>query len=611
MHNVVSFLYYTAGSCIFNDDLDSILYVPLLIVYSVGSGVVSPKLCNFGNLKLRWRLHQSQNSPSGVCLWLGALRWVVCVDPVTDASGFPYRPSFDGGLSWCTGAVSCGRRHLSLRVGGRHARVLCVCACARPSWPGRAGRPLGRLLVRLTFSFGPFVFLLCLAPSGLGLPRSWSFVCPPSPLLLVFFSVSPLFSSLRPRCLLLSMVSGPGCPGPWRFVLFVLLALRFLALRALSLSLCCLAIGRSPVVAPPPLSRAVVAVPCCLALVFFSCLRPLVSGFPCFPAPAPGLGAGVCLLCSALRALCCFFFFPPLGSSCALAFSLSPGWPLVAAPPPSSVSRGFRCFRSGPWFFFPFLLCAPVVSGFLWFPAPGALGLGSVFCLFFSASRCPALRARSPRLCLPLGRGLLPCDCYPPPPPLLCLPVFVAPARCLGFFFLPLCAPVVSGFLWYLAQGALGLGAVRCLLCCPASLSPPTSPARGRWPSRARCPTGRGWPPPSPRNAAPTDRGSIRWTPKSSSTFCDARIASGLRESPRAWRRWSTRCPYVGSRTACARQGDTLGTRSGMSEPPRTTVTPYCTRRTGRRPRTPSCRTRPRALATPNSLSPVMTATSI
>ena len=62
MHNVVSFLYYTAGSCIFNDDLDSILYVPLLIVYSVGSGVVSPKLCNFGNLKLRWRLHQSQNT---------------------------------------------------------------------------------------------------------------------------------------------------------------------------------------------------------------------------------------------------------------------------------------------------------------------------------------------------------------------------------------------------------------------------------------------------------------------------------------------------------------------------------------------------------------------
>ena len=33
MQNVVSFLYYTARSCIFIDDLDSILYVPLLIVY--------------------------------------------------------------------------------------------------------------------------------------------------------------------------------------------------------------------------------------------------------------------------------------------------------------------------------------------------------------------------------------------------------------------------------------------------------------------------------------------------------------------------------------------------------------------------------------------------
>ena len=76
------------------------------------------------------------------------------------------------------------------------------------------------------------------------------------------------------------------------------------------------------------------------------------------------------------------------------------------------------------------------------------------------------------------------------------------------------------------------------------SLSPPTSPARGPWPSLARCRTGRGWPPPSPCNTAPTDRGSTRWTLKSSSTSCDTRIASGLRESPRARRRWSTRCPY-------------------------------------------------------------------
>ena len=74
---------------------------------------------------------------------------------------------------------------------------------------------------------------------------------------------------------------------------------------------------------------------------------------------------------------------------------------------------------------------------------------------------------------------------------------------------------------------------------------------------------------------------------------------------------WSTRCPYGGSGTACAHESNTPGTRSDISEPPRTTVTPYCTRRTGRRPSTLSCRTRPRTLDTPHSLSPVMTTTSI
>ena len=47
--------------------------------------------------------------PFGVGLGLRALRWLACVDPVTDASGFLYRPSFDGGLRWCTEALSCGR----------------------------------------------------------------------------------------------------------------------------------------------------------------------------------------------------------------------------------------------------------------------------------------------------------------------------------------------------------------------------------------------------------------------------------------------------------------------------------------------------------------------
>ena len=50
------------------------------------------------------------------CVRCGGL---ACVDPVTDASGFPYRPSCDGGLVWAeTGLVffvvlACGRLHVS------------------------------------------------------------------------------------------------------------------------------------------------------------------------------------------------------------------------------------------------------------------------------------------------------------------------------------------------------------------------------------------------------------------------------------------------------------------------------------------------------------------
>ena len=141
------------------------------------------------------------------CMRCGGL---ACVDPVTDASGFPYRPSCDGGLGRCTGAVPCGRRHRPLRIGGRHAQVPSVCACA---CPGRAGRPPGRVLVRLTFPLAVLGLLFaCWAPSGLGLPCLWL-------LSGFFFFLFPLPPpSLRPRCVLLCVFSGPGCPQPWRLV---------------------------------------------------------------------------------------------------------------------------------------------------------------------------------------------------------------------------------------------------------------------------------------------------------------------------------------------------------------------------------------------------------
>ena len=107
---------------------------------------------------------------SGVGLGLCALGWFACVDPVTDASGFSYSPLFDGGLCRCTGDGSCGRRHLPLRFGGRHARVPCVCACACSSWPCRAGRPPGRVLVCLTFPVASSFFCFAQPPPGFGCP---------------------------------------------------------------------------------------------------------------------------------------------------------------------------------------------------------------------------------------------------------------------------------------------------------------------------------------------------------------------------------------------------------------------------------------------------------
>ena len=95
----------------------------------------------------RWA--RSASYPFGAARWgcpwrvppasvLGCVRCrgLACVDPVTDASGFPYRLSCDGGLGQCIGAVSCGRRHCPFQVGGLPARVPRVCACAYPAWPG-------------------------------------------------------------------------------------------------------------------------------------------------------------------------------------------------------------------------------------------------------------------------------------------------------------------------------------------------------------------------------------------------------------------------------------------------------------------------------------------
>ena len=324
--------------------------------------------------------------PSGIGLGLRALRWLACVEPVTDASRFPYRPSFNGGLGRCTGAVSCGRQHLPLRLGECHARVPCVCACARLSWPGRAGRPARCVLVRLTFCSGcspsppPYFFYLFLLPRA---PFVSGFLWFPAPGALSFDAVCCLF-----------------CWPP---------ASR-LSVRLRLFCVSCLAIGCSLVVAAPPPPFVCRGLCCCRSVLCFS------------------------------LALCVVRFvgLPLLGSLCPLASFVFPAWLLAAPwwmlpPPPLCLA----VFVAAAWCLVFFSSSFVVRPRCLWFSLVFGPGYPEPWrCVLFAllASRFSALRALLPLLFFPPRRCLLPAGCCPPPP--LCLAVFIAAARCSGFFFL-------------------------------------------------------------------------------------------------------------------------------------------------------------------------------
>ena len=384
-----------------------------------------------------------------------------------------------------------------------------------------AGRPPGRVLVRLTFSSGRFVFLLCSAPSGLGLLLLWFLGCLPPPLFfsscccvfcapptvsfflwfpatgalglgaLFFFPPCVFFLIVLPRCLLLSPVSGPGCPGPWRCVLFFFFASRSSALRALSPPLwfppgCWLLPGGfSP---PPPsfVSRCFSRcrfLPLFFSFFFFLVARPRCLRLSLISGPARP-GPWCCVLfvllasrSSALRALSPLLWFPP-------GRWLLPGG---CCPPPPFLCLPF--FFSLPLFapFF-FSRCAPQLSlAFSGFRprVPWALALCAVCFVGLP------LRAVSPLLWFPPGRWLLPGSCCPPPP-------FCFVSRCfsrcrfvLRFFFSSRCAPPLSlafpGFRawvpWALALCAvssvgLPLPGSRCAL---ASFVGPAWPLAALW----------------------------------------------------------------------------------------------------------------------------------
>ena len=123
-----------------------------------------------------------------------------------------------------------------------------------------------------------------------------------------FFLLFSSYSSVRPRCLRLSLVSGPGCPGPRRLrCLFCWPSASRLSVRLSLFRAFRLAVGCSRVVAaPPPLSCLAVFVPAARCCVPCCAVRPWVR---CCAALLRVVSPGVVLSCAVLRlfgaAVCC------------------------------------------------------------------------------------------------------------------------------------------------------------------------------------------------------------------------------------------------------------------------------------------------------------------
>ena len=342
--------------------------------------------------------------PSGAGLGLRALRWLMCVVPVTDASGFPYRPSFDGGLGRCTGAVcSCVDADTS-PCGSEDATPgsrACVCVLVLPDRVGRAGLPCA-FCCASPFPLAALSFRFAGPPPGWSCPFFVPLFARTSPLLLLFY----WFFFCAPSVFCFSWCLAPGALGLGALrCLFCWPGASWLSVRSRFL---CVAWRWAALLCPPPPPS--LSCCCCRSLLPWGCFflfprlsplvcAPLVSGFLCFPAPgALGLGAGLWLLCPAFRALC-FFFLPPAS-----------------------------------WFF--------------------------VRSRLFCVSR--------------LAGGCSPVVVAPPFPPLLCLAAFVVPARCLGFF---LSFSVRPCCLWLsLVCGPWCPGPWRCVLFVFPGLPLPGSP---------------------------------------------------------------------------------------------------------------------------------------
>ena len=344
---------------------------------------------------------RARTRPSGRRLFLAGRGWV----PSGRALVHP-----DGGCSVAgRGWVPSGRA--LVHPDGCWCACVCVCVLCLAGSGGPASRARSGVLAALSFCFAwpppgwgcPPLSRCCCRPSlpwrcvlvvflGLPLPGSpcarASFVSPAWPLAALWWLLPPpLFfcvsrfsslllgalvffffssSSVRPRCLRLSLVSGPGCPGPRRCALIALLAFRFSALRALVPLSCfppgCWLLPGGCCPPPPFVSRGFCR--CRLVLCAVCCVVLCVPG--CAAAPR------CCALCRPVlccRVLCCARLVPLLVAPCPLALPVALGpcalRRCVLRCSPALCALCCVCFVVARWcvLFFAALLCAVCVPG--------------------------------------------------------------------------------------------------------------------------------------------------------------------------------------------------------------------------------------------------------
>ena len=326
-------------------------------------------------------------------------------------------------LAWVQGGAGVGTR---------------VCAFACPAWPGRAGRPPGRVMVRLTFPMAVLGSLFaCSAPSGLGLPCLW--------LLMGFFVSFPLLPLVAPPLCPALRVFRPrvpwalaSCPPPFFFPPPPSLSAPLSpALRVFrpglpsALASCC----------PPPFFCVLpcAAVLWCPVLIFFfsllvalvSCCSPLVLGRSWFRVvavsvtclcaanmPASLLSvrcslalaglAGVLCCCLLCLCVCCWAWLSSVVS-----------WWVLVAPGVVSRWRAVVC----PW-----VLCCVVVLRVV---PPGvalSCAVSFRFALFGAAARCVV--PRGVVLCVSCRLRPVRCCCVARSPSVPCSSVLCLVVLC-------------------------------------------------------------------------------------------------------------------------------------------------------------------------------------